>query len=69
MIKAITETDQEYLERTSRIDMDDIHSTLQECGNGIIDKHLIDEAIMLVEKYRDEILPSLIYKNGYDPFL
>ena len=60
MIKAITETDQEYLGRTSRKDMDYIHSTLQECGNGIID---IDEAIMLVEKYRDEILPSLIYKG------
>ena len=30
-MKAYIETDQEYINRTARIDMDYIHSTLQEC--------------------------------------
>tara|TARA_R100000008_G_scaffold85664_1_gene76238 strand:- start:391 stop:561 length:171 start_codon:yes stop_codon:yes gene_type:complete len=48
------ETDQEYKDRTSRIDMDYIHSTLQECLNGNTDESMINESIALVEKHREE---------------
>ena len=49
-MKTHIETDQEYIERTTKIDMDYIHSTLQKCLSGNIDKHMIKESLELIEK-------------------
>jgi len=58
-MKAPIETDQEYINRTSRIDMDYIHSTLQECLGANIDKYMIQESIALVEKHRDRCIEDI----------
>lgn len=48
----------EYINRTSRIDMDYIHSTLQECLNGNTDETMINKSLELVEKHRDMVVRS-----------
>ena len=48
----------EYINRTSRIDMDYIHSTLQECLNGNTDQTMINKSLELVEKHRDMVVRS-----------
>ena len=58
-MKAYIETDQEYIDRTSRIDMDYIHSTLQECLGGNIDKYMIEESITLIEEHRDKCIEKI----------
>ena len=70
-MKAHIETDQEYINRTTRIDMDYIHSTLQEClsaikyytsgfgDGGNIDIYMINESIALVEKHRDKCIEDI----------
>lgn len=58
-MKAPIETDQEYINRTTRIDMDYIHSTLQECLGANIDKYMINESIALVEKHRDRCIEDI----------
>ena len=59
MTKIHIETDQEYKDRASRIDMDYIHSTLQECLNGNTDESMINESIALVEKHRDRCIEKI----------
>jgi len=49
------EPDEEYRNRQSRIDMDYIHSTLQECLNGNVDRYMVGKSLALVEKHRDEV--------------
>ena len=58
-MKAYIETDQEYINRTARIDMDYIHSTLQECLGGNIDKYMINESIALIEEHRDKCIEKI----------
>ena len=58
-MKAHIETDQEYITRTARIDMDYIHSTLQECLNGNIDKYMVEESIALIEEHRDKCIEKI----------
>jgi len=58
-MRAYIETDQEYITRTTRIDMDYIHSTLQECLNGNTDETMINESIALVEKHRDRCIEKI----------
>jgi hypothetical protein len=55
MTEGHIETDQEYKNRTSRIDMDYIYIliTLQECLNGNTNESMINESIALVKKYRE----------------
>ena len=53
-MEAHVETDQEYIKRVTKIDMDYIHSTLQECLKGNVDAHMNNESLELVEKYRKE---------------
>ena len=48
----------EYINRTTRIDMDYIHSTLQECLNGNTDETMINKSLELVEKHRDMVVRS-----------
>lgn len=48
----------EYINRTARIDMDYIHSTLQECLNGNTDESMINKSLALVEKHRDKDVRS-----------
>lgn len=48
----------EYINRTTRIDMDYIHSTLQECLNGNTDEAMINKSLALVEKHRDKDVRS-----------
>ena len=67
-MKAYIETDQEYINRTARIDMDYIHSTLQECLGGNIDKYMINESITLIEKHRDKCIEK-IELNGHSAIL
>jgi len=47
------ETDEQYINRVSRIELDFVHSTLQECLNGCIDEGMINTSIAIVEAYRD----------------
>ena len=47
------ETSDQYINRESRIELDYVHNTLQECLNGNVAKHMEDESINLIEKYRD----------------
>jgi len=49
-MKAHIETDQEYIKRTTKIDMDYIRSTLLKCLDGNVDKHMIKESLELIEK-------------------
>jgi len=49
------ETYQEYIKRTTRIDMDYIHSALQECLNGNVDKHMINESLELINKLKARV--------------
>ena len=51
-MKTHIETDQEYIKRTTRIDMDYIHSTLQKCLSGNIDELMINESLELIKKYK-----------------
>ena len=51
-MKTHIETDQEYIERTTKIDMDYIHSTLQKCLSGNIDELMINESLELIKKYK-----------------
>ena len=53
-MEAHVETDQEYIKRITKIDMDYIHSTLQECLKGNVNKHMIYESLELVQKYQKE---------------
>ena len=47
------ETSDQYINRESRIELDYVHNTLQECLNGNVDKHMVEESLNLIEKYRD----------------
>ncbi len=58
-MKAYIETNQEYITRRCRIDMDYIHSTLQECLNGNTDETMLNESIALVEKHRDSCIEKI----------
>ena len=49
------ETSGQYINRESRIELDYVHNTLQECLNGNADKHMIESSLELIEKYRDRI--------------
>ena len=52
----LKETSNQYINGIrgeSRIELDYVHNTLQECLNGNVDKHMIEESLNLVEKYRN----------------
>ena len=53
MSNPIFETDEQYINRVSRIELDFVHSTLQECLNGCIDEAMINKSLDIVEAYRN----------------
>ena len=53
------ESEQQYVDRQSRQDMDVINHVLQECKRDGGDEGLIDQALALVEYYRDEVLGNV----------
>ena len=53
------ESEQQYVDRQSRQDMDFINHVLQECKRDGGDEGLIDQALALVEYYRDEVLGNV----------
>ena len=54
-IKPHIETDEEYIKRTTRIDMDYIHSALQECLNGNVDQRIIKVSLELINKLKTTV--------------
>ena len=66
-IPSISETAEQYINRVSRIELDFVHSTLQECLNGCIDESLVTRALDIVEAYRDN--PTTTRTGGTTRYL
>ena len=55
LIKSYMEFDQQYINRVSRIQLDYVHSTLQEVINGNIDKSMLEQSMSFIEEIRDDV--------------
>ena len=58
-IEQAHESEQQYVDRQSRQDMDFINHVLQECKRDGGDEGLIDQALAIAEYYRDEALVNV----------